>query len=418
MASRAYHEVSRCRICGGEELSPVLSLGTQALTGVFPRSRGEKVTAGPVDLVRCAGPAERACGLVQLRQSYDKKEMYGSRYGYRSGLNPTMVRHLQARAEGLARLAALKPGDLVLDIGSNDGTLLKAHAAGPRLVGVDPSAGAFKKHYPAGAELIEDFFTADLIRKRFPGQKAKAVSSIAMFYDLDEPQRFVNDVAAVLADDGVWLMEQSYLPAMVEATAYDTICHEHLEYYGLRQIKWLAEKAGLKIVALERNAVNGGSFAVTLAKRSSPLPECAPLIEEWLKREAPYARAEVYDEFREAVLRHRTELRAFLAKAKSQGKTVLGYGASTKGNVVLQYCGLTEKDLPLIGEVNSEKFGCFTPGTLIPIVPEAEVRAAKPDYLFVMPWHFRDFIVEKEKPYLAQGGRLFFPLPRPEIVPA
>jgi NDP-4-keto-2,6-dideoxyhexose 3-C-methyltransferase len=417
MASHA--DVDRCRVCGNPQLDQLLSLGVQALTGVFPRSREEAVTAGPVDLVKCAErPGGETCGLVQLRQTYSKDEMYGGgRYGYHSGLNASMVRHLQGKVADVLKRVRVGKGDLVVDIGSNDCTLLKAYPEnGPDLVGIDPTAEQFRRFYPARIELIADFFSADLLRRRFPGRKAKIVTSIAMFYDLDAPMDFVADVRDSLADDGVWIVEQSYLPAMVEANAYDTICQEHLEYYGARQMRWMMERAGLKIVAIERNAINGGSFSLTIAKKAAPYPECTAELAAFLRAEASYAGPEPYRAFAAAVARHREELVAFLTRARAEGKTILGYGASTKGNVILQYCGLTAEELPLIGEVNPDKFGAFTPGTLIPIVPEAEVRSRKPDYLLVLPWHFRDFIVEKEAPYLRAGGKLVFPLPEMKVV--
>jgi NDP-4-keto-2,6-dideoxyhexose 3-C-methyltransferase len=416
----SYVDVARCRVCGNEELLPLLSLGVQALTGVFPRSREEKVTAGPVDLVKCSERSGgKTCGLVQLRQSYSKTEMYGSRYGYHSGLNASMVRHLQGKVTEILKTVKLGAGDLVVDIGSNDATLLKAYpAAGATLVGVDPTGEQFRRFYPPGVQLIVDFFSAGLVSRRFPGRKAKIVTSIAMFYDLDAPMDFIAGVRDILADDGVWVLEQSYLPAMIEMNAYDTICHEHLEYYGARQMRWMMERSDLKIVAVERNAVNGGSFSLMVAKTSAPYPECSVELDALLRAEESYAGLEVYRAFAAAVAAHRAELQSFFARARSEGKIVMGYGASTKGNVILQYCGLTGKDIPLIGEVNADKFGSFTPGSLIPIAPEAEARAKKPDYLLVLPWHFRDFIVEKESAYLRAGGRLVFPLPKLQVVSA
>jgi len=418
---KPWTDVARCRICGNSELVPLLSLGEQSLTGVFPRSRGEKITKGPVDLVKCAeGPGRESCGLVQLRQSYDKNEMYGERYGYRSGLNPSMVRHLSERVRAVLALAPLRRGDLVVDIGSNDGTLLGSYPAdaGAERVGIDPTGEHFRRFYPEGVRLVADFFSAKTARAHLGGRKARIVTSIAMFYDLDAPADFVAAVAELLADDGVWVLEQSYLPAMLAMNAYDTICHEHLEYYGARQMKWMFDRAGLKIVAVETNDVNGGSFALTVAKKASPLPEASAELSRLLREEEPLRGLEPYRAFARAVEKHRGDLRAFFARARAEKKTVLGYGASTKGNVILQYCGITEADLPRIGEVNSEKFGAFTPGTLIPIVPESEVKASRPDYLLVLPWHFKDFIVKKEDAYLRAGGRLLFPLPALSAVPA
>ncbi|HVE12589.1 MAG TPA: class I SAM-dependent methyltransferase [Elusimicrobiota bacterium] len=414
---QAYRTVRRCRICGNTRLAPVLSLGRQALTGVFPRARGERVPAGPLDLVRCSGPRERACGLVQLRQSYDKRVMYGDGYGYRSGLNPSMVEHLRRTARTAIALARPRRGDAVVDIGSNDGTLLRAFAGkGLRLVGVDPTAGHFRRHYPPGVRLVCDFFDPAHVRRALGGRPAKVITSLSMFYDLDAPLDFMRAVAGLLDRDGVWLLEQSYLPLMIEVNAYDTVCHEHLEYYALRQILWMTERAGLKVVRVELNDVNGGSFALAVARRDSRIPEASAAIRRVLARERRYETPAPYRAFRRAVLRHRRELLAFFRRARARGWTVAGYGASTKGNVILQFCGLGPADLPCMGEVNPEKFGAFTPGTGIPIRPEADVRAARPDVLFVLPWHFRDFIVRKEAAYRRGGGRLFFPLPRPRLL--
>jgi hypothetical protein len=228
----------------------------------------------------------------------------------------------------------------------------------------------------------------------------------------------MREVASILDDDGVWHFEQSYLPAMLAANSYDTACHEHLEYYGLRQIKYMADRAGLKILDVKLNDINGGSFAVTVAKAGASYTANAAQVERLLRREdelgldtlAPYAA------FQEAARAHRAELKDLLEKLKSEGRLVIGYGASTKGNVILQYCGITPRLLPCIAEVNAEKFGCFTPGTGIPIVSEAEALAMHPDYLLVLPWHFRRGICEREAAYLGSGGKLIFPMPRIEVV--
>jgi NDP-4-keto-2,6-dideoxyhexose 3-C-methyltransferase len=417
---KAYVEVERCRICGNDELDDLLSLGTLAMTGIFPRTRDEEVASGPLALVKCAErPGRKSCGLVQLRQSYDKREMYGGRYGYRSSLNPSMVRHLRRRVQAACETVRLAAGDLVLDIGANDGTLLSAYPkVGADLCGIDPAADAFADRYPGDLQLIPDFFSAAAVRARFGDRRAKIITSIAMFYDLDEPQKFVEEIRDVLADDGIWVLEQSYLPTMLRRTAYDTICHEHLEYYGARQLAWMFDRAGLKVVALERNDVNGGSLALTVARTESARPAAADELAALLREEEILAGPAPYRAFAEAVQRSRDGLRAFFQRAASEGRSIVGYGASTKGNVILQYCGLDEKNIPCIGEVNSDKFGSFTPGTKIPIVPEVEARARKPDFLLVLPWHFRDGIVAKESAFTAKGGRLLFPLPVLESVPA
>src|SRR5688500_6586769 len=414
-----FSEIRRCRICGNTDLQPVLSLGEQYLTGIFPRARGARVTKGPLELVRCAGGG--ACGLLQLRQSYDLAEMYGPDYGYRSSLNKSMVAHLQSIVRKLTQRVPLTKDDLVLDIGSNDGTLLGAYPEGGQtLVGMDPSAGKFRKYYRADVHLIVDFFSAKNLAEHFPRRKAKIVTSIAMFYDLEDPIAFMRQVESILADDGVWHFEQSYRPAMLRVNAYDTICHEHLEYYGLSQIKWMADRAGLKILDVEINDVNGGSFAVTVAKASSPHRADEPKFNTVLNDEkrlgldtpAPYA------VFAERVFEHREKLRATLDRLRNEGKKVLGYGASTKGNVILQFCGIGPEQIPAIAEVNADKFGAFTPGTDIPIISEADAHAMRPDCFLVLPWHFRENLLAREAKYLSEGGRMLFPLPEIEIVPA
>ena len=267
-----YTEIHQCRICGNADLVSVLNLGRQYLTGVFPSSREQQLTCGPLELVACnVRDPRHHCGLLQLRQTYQVSEMYGHNYGYRSGLNRSMVTHLQGIVEHLWQVVPTRVGDLVLDIGSNDGTLLSFYPAGEAILcGVDPTAAKFRQYYDENIRVIPDFFSAELVRRRFGDQRAKIITSISMFYDLQRPMEFVRQIRDVLADDGVWLLEHSYLPAMLEANAYDTICHEHLEYYALRQLEWMMSKCGMKILDVSENDTNGGSFAVTVARAESP----------------------------------------------------------------------------------------------------------------------------------------------------
>ena len=411
-----FKEIKNCRVCGNSRLEPILSLGNQELSGIFPRTREQTVTCGPLDLVKCH--SGNGCDLVQLRHSYDCDEIYGENYGYRSGLNQSMVAHLQSKVAGLLRQSPLAASDLVLDIGSNDGTLLACYPEEATRVGMDPTSGKFRKYYKAGIEVITDFFSADRFRGRFGKRKAKIITSIAMFYDLESPVAFVEQIAAILEDEGLWHFEQSHMPSMLSANAYDTICHEHLEYYGLKQIKWIIDRCGLKIIDVERNAINGGSFAVTVAKAASAFAVNAAAIGRLLEEEedAGLVTLAPYLQFRERVYSHRDALRSLLDTLARQGAKILGYGASTKGNIILQFCGITAAQIPCIADVNTDKFGSFTPGTHIPIVSEAQAHAMRPDYLLVLPWHFRDNLVEREKAYLARGGKMIFPLPRIEIV--
>ncbi len=406
-------EIGHCRISGSAHLVEVLDLGEQALTGVFPRQPAAPVTTGPLRLVLCP-----ASGLLQLAHSYGPDEMYGQNYGYRSGLNRGMVEHLTETIRKLERRADLKPCDAVLDIGSNDATSLKAYrTTGLRRMGIDPTGDKFRHFYPDDIALLPDFFSAELYR-RAGGAPARIVTSIAMFYDLEDPVAFARQVESVLAADGVWHFEQSYMPAMLRLGSYDTICHEHLEYYSLGVVQRILGAAGMRILDVTMNAVNGGSFAVTAVRhndpRRGPEAQVAWLLEQEERMGLNTLRP--YREFKGRVHRHRAGLRRLLEMLKADGKTVVGYGASTKGNVVLQFCGIGPDLLPCIAEVNHEKFGAFTPGTGIPIVSESEARAMVPDYFLVLPWHFREGIMRREAEYLAAGGRLIFPFPAIEIV--
>jgi NDP-4-keto-2,6-dideoxyhexose 3-C-methyltransferase len=414
-----YTEIKRCRICSNGNLDLVVSLGAQSLTGVFPSARDQHVTSGPLSLVKCAEDrGGAACGLLQLQHSYTPEEMYGMNYGYRSSLNAWMVKHLRGIVAGALTRVPLEAGDLVLDIGSNDSTLLQGYPnVGARLVGIDPTGVKLREYYPSHIELVPDFFSAARVRALVNEKKAKIVTSIAMVYDLEQPLEFFREVHDILADDGIWIFEQSYMPTMLALTSYDTICHEHVEYYGLKQIKWLCDAAGLKIIDVELNDANGGSSRITAAKATSRL-SASPLIEDTLAAEtrAGLSTLAPYETFAARVVAHRVALLSQLEQLRRAGKRIIGTGASTKGNVILQYCGITSELLACIAEINADKFGCFTPGTGIPIVSEEDARATKPDYMVVLPWHFRGAFVEREAPFLRSGGKLIFPLPKLEIV--
>jgi hypothetical protein len=344
--------------------------------------------------------------------------MYGDNYGYRSGLNGSMVRHLQQKVRFLERLVKLRPSDIVLDIGSNDATLLKAYEPGPRRIGIDPTGRKFAQYYPPDVALIPDFFTAASFEQAFPGELARIVTSIAMFYDLERPGEFVRDIKRVLAPDGIWHFEQSYMPSMLRTNSYDTICHEHLEFYSLGVVRDILAQGGMRVVDVQMNAVNGGSFAVTACHEDGPFASNRPVIEWTLKQERGMGLDTIspYRDFERRVHAHRESLKDLIESLVADGKRIIGYGASTKGNVLLQFCGLTAAHIECIAEVNEDKFGSFTPGTGIPIVSEVEARRRNPDYFLVLPWHFKSSILEREKDYLAAGGKFIFPMPEIEII--
>ena len=320
----AYKKLERCRVSGSENLVSVLNLGQQALTGVFPANAEADVTMGPLELVWCP-----ESGLLQLNHSYDADEMYGENYGYRSGLNQSMVDHLTQKVKFLEILSDLQPGDTVLDIGSNDCTTLKAYSvANLNRIGIDPTGQKFAQYYPDDVKLVPDFFSADAFRSA-TDKKAKVVSSIAMFYDLEAPIAFASQIEEVLADDGIWHFEQSYMPSMLRLNSYDTICHEHLEYYSLGVVKFILDAAGMKLVDVVMNNINGGSFAVTAAKAGNSSVKVNHSVIDWMLEQEDrmgLSTPRPYRDFEERVFRHREDLSRLIKALAADGKKVYGYG--------------------------------------------------------------------------------------------
>ena len=380
------------------------------ITSRFPMYGDHSTPKTPVDLCVCED-----CGLLQLRQTTDASEMYEHEYGYRSGINNTMREHLRGYQLEIQTKVSLEDGDVVIDIGSNDSTMLQYYSPTLKRIGVDPTGSQFK-HFYGDVELVPTYFTLENFRRAHPTLKCKVVSSISMFYDLPDPVQFARDVHSVLEDDGVWTCEQSYMPAMLRSNSIDTICHEHLEYYGLAQVKKIADIANFKIIDVKFNECNGGSFRVYFAKRDSRChAENVALVNSILETEKAYGDVQVYKDFATACQAEVDKLKNFIETMKNEGKSMYVYGASTKGNCLLQFANLGEGDMRYAVERNPAKVGKMT-STGIEIISEETMRAAPPDYLLVLPWHFRDEIMKREEAFRANGGRLVFPFPHFEIV--
>jgi len=408
--------IDHCRLCGHQDLVEVFNFGELAYTGVFPRSPDQPVARGPLVLMRCT---HMDCGLLQLGHCFVPTEIYGPSYGYRSGLNPAVIGHLQQMVNTVMARGLLTKGDWVLDIGSNDGTLLGFYPQDKfALTGIDPLIGKFAGYYRKDIEKIDTFFNADALKADGRPRKAKVITAAAMFYDLNDPLAFMRDIHALLDDEGLVFIEQLYMPVMLTRQAYDAVCHEHVAYYGLKQMKFLARRCGFKIIDVVFSDLNGGSFLTVLAKEGATVSideAKLPILldqEEAVGLSAPF----IYEHFTQGILDQRRQLRQLLDELKRQGKKIIGYGASTKGNVVLQFCGIGLEDVSCIAEINADKFGAFAPGSNIPIIDERLAREQKPDYFLVMPWQFREFILRKETKFLQAGGALIFPLPHPEII--
>lgn len=371
----------------------------------------------PLELVRCdLSRDEKACGLVQLRHSTPTEVLYAA-YWYRSGTNATMRNHLRGIADQCAALVG-KRGARVLDIGCNDGTLLSCYPADYSKYGIDPSDVA--RDVTGDITVVQDLFPSEELRKATGGAKFDIITSIAMFYDLEDPVAFVQNVKQSLSPEGLWVFEMSYMPSMLDQNSYDTICHEHLEYYSLAVLEHIVSRADMRIVHATLNSINGGSircFATHKDNFRYKSTEHAAAMADLRRREFDLALdSDVpYSDFGARIQQHRDELRSLVKRLKNDGKRIHVYGASTKGNVILQYCEFDYRIIDCAADRNPEKHGARTLGTDIPIVSEEESRAMKPDYYLVLPWHFRDEFLDRERAILESGTAMIFPLPTIEI---
>lgn len=372
----------------------------------------------PATLVRCDPTRdEKACGLLQMVHSVPSKILY-SAYWYRSGTNQTMRDHLRGIAEEAAGMVK-KADARVLDIGCNDGTLLKFYPKGFAKFGVDPSDVA--QEVGDGIKVIQDIFPSAELRKETEGRLFDVITSIAMFYDLEDPVAFVKNIKEALSPEGIWIFEMSYMPSMLKMNSYDTICHEHLEYYSLAVLENILARAGMKIVRAGLNDINGGSircYATHQTNFSYKDPEHTRFLDNLRQEEFDLEldTDKPYKNFQDRIEQHRDELAGLLRKLKAEGKKIHLYGASTKGNTILQWCGIDNLLIDFAADRNPDKDGAKTLGTNIPIISEAKSRAMKPDYYLVLPWHFKAEFLVREKDALAAGVGMIFPLPTVDII--
>jgi hypothetical protein len=341
--------------------------------------------------------------------------MYGQEYGYRSGLNSSMVKHLQEKYQKISEFIDLKSEDIVIDIAGNDGTFLGFFPTNLKLVSIDPTSSKFKEYFKEHVNYIADFFSEKTFRDFFGESTAKLVTSFSMFYDLENPCQFAKEVNSILdPEEGVWVLEQSYMPEMLRVNSFDTVCHEHLSYYGMRQLKYIMDNAGFKIIQFEFNDVNGGSVSMMVANKNSKYEECTEMLNELLDQELELGldTTKPWEEFSSRINKCKSEFWELINACKEDGLKIAALGASTKGNVTLQTWKITAEDILVVGDVNPDKDGSFTPGTWIPIKSEDFV-IGEYDVFVILPWHFRNFFINNEK---FKGKKLLFPLPNPEIV--
>ena len=411
-----------CRICGSKNLTSILNLGDQYFANYSSKSSDvvpfkEKI---PLELVRCDKSLDpESCGLVQLRHTTPPNLMY-DRYFNRSGINQTMTNNLNEIAKQAISKINLNQNDIVIDIGCNDGTLLQNYKELPvRSVGFDPAKNMVQFSKQTGATIITEFFSAEEFIKNYGDEKAKIITSIAMFYDLENPNKFVGDISKILHPDGIWILELSYLPLMLSQNAFDTIVHEHLEYYHLDALEFVLSKFNLKVVDIQLNDINGGSFRVVVQHKEKSIDnkslEHITELREKEKNLSLHTNLQ-FDAFIKRINDEKDKLVTFIKNEVSRGKTVHCYGASTKGNTLLQFYDLDKKLVQFIADKNPDKWGRRTIGTDISIISEEESHSMSPDYFLILPWHFIKEFKEREKDYLKNGGKLLVPLPQFKVI--
>lgn len=410
--------IERCRVCGNAELAPCMDIGEQYLSSVFPKDLDYRKDAVqyPLDLVMCV-KKEGTCGLIQLGHKLDLTAMYDA-YPYTSSTNSSMSKILEDVANSARALSNTGPGDVILDIGGNDGTLLSFFKDEPlKLINIDPAKNVQSLLDTPNYTSVHDFFSAkafDTVSQK----KAKLIFSIAMFYHLDDPIKLARDVAACLDDEGVWIIQMAYLPAMIRTNMYDNIVHEHAGYYATNHMAWLMEQVGLEVFDVMENDVYGGSFRVFVKKKNSTKFPSTERLRENLSGELKDGLYDLatYEECMRRIEQTRTDLQILCQKIKAEGKSIWVYGASTKGNTILQFCGIGRESIEAAADSNPFKHGKYIIGSDILIKDEAEMRAAKPDYLLALPYSFVEGFMKREAALLEHGTKFIVPLPEVRVL--
>ena len=406
-------KINKCRICSSKKFSKLFSLGKQSFTGKFPNSLNHKIAKDYINLILC-----NKCKLVQLDRDFNPNFLYGKDYGYRTGINLTMSNHVKSVADEAIRISKPKKKDFILDIASNDGTLLNNYGKEFITVGIDPLVNKYKKFYKKVNFKISNFFSIKNLKKYSLDKKYKIITALSMFYDLKDPNSFIKDIKKILHDDGIFILEHADLLSILKYSLFDTICHEHLEYYSSKIIIELMKKNKLRVFDIKNSKINGGSTRYLITHENSKYKTKIKKISKILKEEKKFKleKNETFLKFFIRINLIKKKIVSLLNEIVKNDKTVHGYGASTKGNVLLQYFGINSKYLEYIAERNPLKYNKFTPGTYIKIVSEKKSRQLKPNYYFVLPWHFKNEIVKRETKIRNLGTKLIFPLPKLKII--
>jgi SAM-dependent methyltransferase len=405
-------KITNCRVCNNKYFSRLFSLGKMSFTGKFPKNFKDNIPKALINLIMC-----KSCKLVQLDRNFNPKYLYDKNYGYRTGINATMTNHVEMVVNEAVKLVKLKREDAVLDIASNDGTLLSFYKKYIFRVGCDPLVKKYKECYKDINFGIADFFNFDVIKKKGIDKKFKIITALSMFYDLPDPNKFLKDVKKVLHKDGVFILEHADLLSIIINCQFDTICHEHLEYYSSKITAELMKTHKLKIFDIKLNNINGGSKRYFICHDDAKY-KYNNKVDKILKEEIKFKldKVKTFINFFKLINSQKSKLIKLIKKIKDSKKSIHGLGASTKGNVLLQYFNISNKQIKYIADRNPQKYNTYTPGTKIRIISEKLSRKIKPDFYLVLPWHFKTEILKRETLIRRNGTRFIFPLPKMKII--
>lgn len=403
----------KCRNCKTKNVKKVFDLGELYYTGKFPSNKKIRLGKGELGLSFC-----KNCTLVQLNKSYNTNYLFSKDYGYKTGVNFTMRNHMKNIHDILTKKIKLKKDDYIMDIASNDGTLLNLFNNNLNKVGVDPILSRYREEYKKVKYKISNFFSEEVLKKNKINKKFKVITALSVFYDLDNPNNFLKDIEKVLDDNGICLIEHADLYSIIKFNMFDTICHEHVAYYSTQIMINMAKKNNLKVFDLKSNDINGGSTQYFICKKNANLSVNHKALKKYINKEKVIgvSRFKTIVNFYKKIKQKKISTIKLLISLRKKNKKIYGYGASTKGNVLLQYYGIDNQIIPMIADRNPYKYGRFTPGSLIKIVSEKTIRKLKPDYFFVLPWHFKKEIIQREKPIRKKGTKFIFPLPNLRII--
>ena len=409
-------KIEQCRICQNKNLKHILRLGNQYLVDFLDNKEDVNYVA-PLELVLCS-KKDNGCGLLQLQHTVPPDLLY-RKFWYKSGVNQTIRDDLEDIVRKAEKKIDLYDGDFVIDIGANDGTLLRFYNnSSLKLVGFEPATNLLEEASSGTFKIFNEYFNSRIFEESFGNKKAKIITSISIFYDLDNPHDFVEDITKILDENGIWILQMNYLVTMLENFAFDNIVHEHLEYYSLQSLEHLLDKHGLEVFDVEQNNINGGSIRAFIKFKDSNKFSISKRVDDVLAYETKIGLSDekTYLDFAQQIKNLKQQTCKFIKDEINNGKKIYVYGASTRGNTLLQYYGLNSQFIQAASERNPAKWGKYIVGSMIPIISEEQARLEKPDYFLVLPWYFADEFVSRERKFLENGGKFLIPLPQFKLI--